>query len=195
MHDPSIRIAKLRRMAGRLPVGTGASPAGLGLTSFAVDHRRLQELDELIDDYGVAEDHKAEWPNNMLSKRTVIYENGAFARTRYKPRFDVDQDELALCKRVSMAAKAIVGDKYLGLGDASDHPFVPFFIAANTFDPRPTVIDSDFIKDRFAQTLFPPFTIKVEPLSMHADWWREVEEWCTNVTNSGHRVHDMDLAV
>lgn len=116
----------------------------------------------------------AEWPNNIVSRKTVVYGSGVIARQGDLVRHRVDAEELALCKRLSAEICEIMDGSAVGMGSESEDPFRGFFIAANIDDSVPDAITDDFIRDKFNGTLFPPVTITVEPLQESGTWWEEV---------------------
>ena len=144
------------------------------LTSFYIDQKRLAALQPLIDDYSTATDTEAEFPNNVLSKRTVVWENGTFGKAGDKPAFSVEAEELLLCETVADEAKVVAGNLETGFGSESSDEFLPFFIVANTFDPVLETISPALIESRFRGTLFPAFSITVEPIHEQTDWWEHV---------------------
>ena len=140
------------------------------LTSFDIDDEKMAVLSQCIDHYGVG-DAGAEWPNNILSTRTVAYRNGVIAKRDEAVTFATDADELALCERLAREAKAVAGESEIGFGSEGANPFHPFFIAANT-DERPDRITPELIKARLNGTILPPAEVKVEPLREDAEWFQ-----------------------
>jgi hypothetical protein len=131
-----------------------------------------------IDDHGIAADYEiddsAEWPNNMMSRRTVVYENGVIAREGDQVLLNVDPVELALCQRISGEAKAVWDTSVSATGaEGGFYPTFPFFIASNVDALVPSGIDEAAIKRAFGGTLFPLATITVEPLQEQGVWWAE----------------------
>jgi hypothetical protein len=142
-----------------------------------------------MDDYGAAQDDRAEWPNNILSRRTVVYGSGAMARKGDPVRHEVDPDELALCKALAKAAHKLMKDIDAGLESEADLEFREFFIAANG-RARPRHITDALIRWKFGGTIFPPATITVEPLTEQAAWWSDVVRSASNIAEE----EDEDLS-
>ena len=122
----------------------------------------------------------AEWPCNILSRRTVVYGDGRVAKSGEPVSHRVDPDELDLCRRLAAeAAEAAeaAGDNYdfamdseqAGLG------FSPFFVAADAGDAVPGRIDADLIRSRFGGTIFPPARVTVAPLAEQGQWWEDID--------------------
>ena len=145
------------------------------LTDFQPDAARLAVLKDCIDDYDVAEDTNAEWPNNILSRQTVVYPNGVIARAQDKISFATDSEELDLCVRLANEAAALMKGVEVGLGSESGAEFSAFWICANGQE-KPARIDENFIKSRFGNTIFPPATIEIQELSTDGSWFERVRE-------------------
>lgn len=148
--------------------------AGSPLTHFEPDGDRFAVIRECTESYGVG-DPDAEWPNNIISRRAVVYGNGVIARRGDTPRHATDPDELALCRRLADEAAGTMAGVSVGMGSEAGDPFRAFFIAANVDDPVPAAIDEGLIRARFGGTIFPPATVTVEPLTEAGVWWSEVE--------------------
>jgi hypothetical protein len=119
-------------------------------------------------------DAGAEWPNNILSKHTVVYGSGVIARRGQPVRHSVDPSELELCKRLAAEAGAQMRGVAVGMGSEGRDEFGEFFAAANADDPIPQRIDARLIRARFGGTIFPLATITVEPLKEAGRWWKWV---------------------
>ncbi len=145
------------------------------LTHFEPDGARFAVLKDCIDDYGVAEDESAEWPNNILSRRAVVYGNGTIARASDAISFAVDSDELDLCIRLANEAATLMEGEEVGMGSESSAGFSAFWICANG-DEKPAQIDEALIRARFGDTIFPPASIKIEPLSQESSMFNSVRE-------------------
>ncbi len=143
------------------------------LTQFEPDSDRLLVLQECMDNYDVGSDD-AEWPNNILSRKTIVFGSGLIARRGEVVQHRVDASELKLCKRLSEDVCEIMVGSEVGMGSESGDPFRAFFIAANVDDEVPERITADLIRSKFRGTLFPPVTITVEPLEESGIWWSEV---------------------
>jgi hypothetical protein len=150
------------------------------------DKKRTKVLAECMDDYGIGEETNAEceWPNNILSLRTVVYRTGHIGKKGEPIHIDVDPDELALCETLSAALKKAAGKRTCGIGSEADYPLRPFFICANRGDPVPAAITPDLIRAKFNGTILPASSITVDPLDENSSWWRnvsqnndEAEEW------------------
>jgi hypothetical protein len=145
------------------------------LTRFEPDPERLAVIRECMEHYDVG-DPSAEWPNNLISRRAVVYASGHIAREGDPVRNAVDPDELALCRRLSAEVAGLMAGFSVGMGSESGDEFRGFFIAGSVAAPAPTGIDEALIRSRFGGTIFPPATITVEPLAEGTDWWAAVEQ-------------------
>jgi hypothetical protein len=153
---------------------TEALMAGAPLTHFDPDPDRLAVIRECMEHYDVGR-LDAEWPNNIISRRAVVYGSGAIARLGAPVRHAVDPEELALCRRLAAEAAAVMSGADVGMGSESGDPFRGFFIASNVDEPPPVSINEQLIRSKFGDTIFPQATITVEPLSEAGVWWSEVE--------------------
>src|SRR5262245_55362158 len=86
-------------------------------------------------------DADAEWPNNMLSRHTVVYRSGVIARRGQPVRHNVDPGELELCERLAGEAGARMRGVAVGMGSEGYDEFQEFSAAANVDDPIPQRID------------------------------------------------------
>ncbi len=148
--------------------------AGTPLTQFKLSSSRLRPLRECMQSFGAGRDPEAEWPMNILSKKTVIYESGAIARRGDPVRHNVDPEEFELCRKLAREAHRTAKDIEFGLDTEAEFAFSPFFIVANIDDPIPRRINEALIRSKFGGTIFPLATISVQPLSEEASWWAEV---------------------
>ncbi len=139
------------------------------------DPTLLEVLRPCIEHHEVGED-SAEWPNNIISRLTVVYASGAIARRGDPVPGSADPAELDLCRRLSSEVARLMKGVEVGMGSNASSGFEPFFIAANTTDPLPSRIDEALVRARFGGTLFPLVTLTVEPLVEAGQWWSEVEE-------------------
>jgi hypothetical protein len=128
-----------------------------------------------MENYGVG-DPEAEWPNNIISRRPLVYASGVIARAESRVRHAVDPEEFTLCRRLAAAAARIMSGVAVGMGSESSDPFREFFIVANIDEPAPSSITEDFVRSKFGGTIFPPATITVEPLRAAGVWWSDVEQ-------------------
>ena len=142
------------------------------ITQFELDSDRLAVISECMESCGVG-DPEAEWPNNIISRRAVVYGSGVIGWPGTPIRHTVAPDELALCRRLAAEAVAQMDGISVGMGSESSDPFRSFFIAANG-SPSPAGINETLIRSRFGGTLFPPVTVTVEPLAERGIWWAEV---------------------
>jgi hypothetical protein len=147
---------------------------GTPITQFGPDPDRFAVIRECTEHYAVG-DPEAEWPNNIVSRRAVVYGSGAIARRGEPIRHAVDPDEFALCQRLADEAVEAMAELPVGMGSESGDKFRGFLIAANIDEPTPTTITGELIRAKFGGTLFPPDTITVEPLAEAGVWWSEVE--------------------
>ena len=145
------------------------------LTDFDPDSERLLVFQECMDCYDVG-NLDDEWPNNIVSRSTVVYGTGVIARAGDPVEHRVDPEELDLCRRLAAEACRIMEGTDVGMGSCSDGPLREFYIAANVDDPMPDGIDAEYIRSKFGGTLFPLVTITVEPLAESGIWWSEVVE-------------------
>jgi hypothetical protein len=144
------------------------------ITHFDPDPDRFALLRECTENYDVG-NSESEWPNNILSRKTVVYGCGRIARKGDPVRHNVEPEELALCRRLSSEAAELMAGVDVGMGSESGDPFRAFYIAANADDPVPESIDEALIRSKFGGTIFPAATITVEPLAESGKWWEEVE--------------------
>jgi hypothetical protein len=144
------------------------------LRQFDPDAGRLAVLRQCTENYDIG-DPGAEWQNNILSRKLVVYGSGRIAREGEPARHNVDPEELALCRRLAAEAADVMAGVEVGMGSEAGDPFRPFYIAANADDLAPEAIDEALIRSMFAGTIFPPATITVEPLAEAGRWWQEVE--------------------
>lgn len=144
------------------------------ITHFDPDPERLAVISECMQNYDVGEPN-AEWPNNLLSRSTVVYGSGLNARGDSPVRHAVEVEELALCRRLAAEAAEVMAGAYVGMGSESSDPFRGFFIAGTAGETTLRRIDENLIRSRFGGTIFPPAPISVEPLTEAGVWWGEVE--------------------
>ena len=147
--------------------------SGSTITHFEQDPERLAVLAECMENYDVGEPG-AEWPNNMISRRAVVYGSGLVAREGDVVSHSVDADELERCRRLSREAAALMDGVNVDMGSESADPFQAFFIAANVDETVSTTIDESLIRAKFGNTIFPLATITVEPLEEQGTWWSEL---------------------
>ncbi|HZZ78950.1 MAG TPA: hypothetical protein VFE62_10555 [Gemmataceae bacterium] len=148
--------------------------AGTPITQFAIDEDKMSALRECMTSYDVGPPN-AEWPNNILSTKTVVYEDGLITREGQSPPRAIDPDELQRCKKLAAEAHAIMGNVDVGMGSESCDPFHEFFIAGRIDEVAAKKIDAALIQTKFGGTIFPLATITVEPLVESGTWWSEVK--------------------
>lgn len=145
------------------------------LTDFSPDPVRFRVIRECTESYDVGS-LDAEWPNNVISNRAVVYRSGKIARRGDRVVHAVDPDELKRCQRIAVDAEVLMERTPVGMGSESGDGFQAFYIAANVGDPIPEVIDSTLIRDKFGGTLFPLVSVTVEPLAESTAWFSNVVE-------------------
>ena len=125
--------------------------------------------------YYDTENEEAEWPGNILSKRTVIYADGTIARDGDPVKFAVDPEELELCRRLAKElAKVMQGVRIMG--GAGECNFQPFYNTAQAGAPVPERLDADLIRARFAGTIYAGAEIAVEPMSEESPWCKGIRD-------------------
>ena len=140
---------------------------------FAADDERRAVIAECTESYDVGSP-QAEWPNNLISNKAIVYGSGRVARAGETVRHAVDPAELALCRRLAAEAAALMKGTPVGMGSEDSNEFRAFYVAANKDEPAPARITGDFVRKLFGGTIFPPATITVEPLAEAGTWWAEV---------------------
>jgi hypothetical protein len=141
--------------------------------SFPRDPMLYAAIKECVERHGVG-DSQAEWPNNVLSTKTVIFSSGRISRSGDSFAHQVDPDELDLIKRLAHDAFKVVTGVIVGMGSSTSDPFHEFHSAANIDEEHPEKIDETLIRTRFGGTIFPLATITVEPFAESGTWWSEV---------------------
>ena len=142
------------------------------INTLQLDSTLLQILSACMDPYNVGE-RTAEWPNNILSTQTVVYQDGTIAKVGDVISHSIDAMELKLCQQLSANIAEIMQDVEVGMGSESGDVFQPFYIVKNT---PAQMINVAMIKHYFAQSIFPLATILVEPLQKNTQWWTDVEQ-------------------
>src|SRR5688500_664220 len=87
--------------------------AGVPITQFEPDPVKRELLRACMENYDVG-DAGAEWPNNIISRRAVVYGSGVIARSGDLVRHAVDPDELGLCRRLAREAEAVMAGIEIG---------------------------------------------------------------------------------
>lgn len=144
------------------------------VTDLQPDDERLAVLRPCMEHYGVG-DGAAEWPNNLLSRRAVVYPTGRIARRGDEVRHAVDPAELASCRAMAEEIARLMDGVEVGMGSDSGDGFRPFWIVADADAPPPKRIDEALVVRAFAGTIFPLATMTVEPLAERGVWWSEVK--------------------
>ena len=145
------------------------------------------------DHYGLGDPSRYEWPNNVLSVKTVVYEGGWIAREDDLVVPGWCPDELAACERLADEAAAILEGVPVGMGSEADTTFAPFYrVADRERGDVPDSIDEGFVREMFGGTLSPWDPVVIEPLSEGGAWWAamtgegvdptDVERWRALVT-------------
>ncbi|MEZ6193717.1 MAG: hypothetical protein R3C45_20945 [Phycisphaerales bacterium] len=147
----------------------------MNITEFEQDPEKFAVIRECTENYDVGSSI-AEWPNNILSKRTIVYSNGVIAREGDIVAHNVDPIELDRCRILAQEAHRHVEGLEVGMGSGSGDTFSPFFVCNNVEPSPPTSVTEALIRSRFGGTIFPPATITVEPLQATGIWWDEVSE-------------------
>ena len=148
------------------------------LTNFTIDRTLMTVLKDCVDHYGPGEP-SAEWGNNILSSKLVIYSDGMISKSDVvpPPSHRVSAQELRLCKSIS-AELASRCTQEVGMGTEGNTVFSAFYMVAQlTESGKPVVprkITEEMIREKFANTIFPLATIKVEPLQADGNWWDAV---------------------
>jgi hypothetical protein len=158
------------------------------IAHFDPDPDLLEILRECTENYDVG-DSEAEWLNNILSRKTIVYGSGRIARRGDPVRHNVDPGELALCKSLAGEAAELMAGVWVGMGSESADTFRAFYIAANADDPVLEAIDESLIRSGFGDTIFPPATISVEPLAETGQWWAEVEADAGALSGEEHETY------
>lgn len=153
------------------------------ITEIGPDDERRSVVAECMEAYDVGIP-SADWPNNILSQRAVVYASGRVAREGEAVRHAVDPEELESCRRLAAEAAAVMEGTAVGMGSESEDPFRPFFVVANADEPAADRIDEALIRRVFGGTIFPPATITVEPLAEAGVWWSEVLAYLGDPTDA-----------
>jgi len=144
------------------------------LTNNIVLDSKLQSvIQECMNAYGQG-DENAEWPNNILSTQTVIYNTGLISKKDTKVEQTVAHDEVELCLKLATEAEVIMQDTEVGMGSESSDTFNAFYFVAEHQEKANQNIDKQLIQKKFSGTLFPGLDITVEPLQASGEWWNTV---------------------
>jgi len=131
------------------------------------------------DPYGCGDPARTEWPNNVLSIHTHVYDSGVIARATDSIVQRVDPDELARCERLAAAAAAIMGDFPVGMKSEAGEPFHAYFqvvsVDATGAPPGPPkLVDAALVRKLFGNTIAPFDQVFVEPFSEDGFAWKEM---------------------
>jgi hypothetical protein len=139
-----------------------------------LDPEKLAILSECIQNYNVGSDQD-EWPNNILSRFTQVYNDGTITKHPACLNHIIDENELALCQKLSAEISQIMDGVEVGMGSNSSDYFQAFYIVQSQ-NLNHKKITEELIQQSFANTIFPLATIMVEPLTTNTLWWKEVEQ-------------------
>ena len=143
------------------------------ITNFELDPEKLATIYDCMDNYDVGSSD-AEWANNIISRKAVVYQSGVIIRGNSPVRHLVDLAELTLCQELAETIEKLMSGVVVGMGSESNAQFRKFYIASNTDEPIPSIIDEQLIRSKFGGTIFPLATITIEPLIESGIWWSEV---------------------
>jgi hypothetical protein len=156
------------------PNAIGASKA---IDNCQINPERLQSLTECLETYGIVADDPQEidWPHNVLSTRTVVYDCGAYGFVDQAFLHQHDPAEFALCQRLAAAAAALMQDQTIEMGDEGEHNLAPFYVMANQGNPIPTAITEAVIRSAFGGTIYPQARITICPFQPGSgQWWKDL---------------------
>ena len=151
------------------------------MQNFDISLSKMTPLRPMADSYSVG-DSKAEWPNNVLSNLTEVYEDGKIGKHPTPVVHNVCPEELEHCRRLSMKA-AQVAEMAILLSETDCH-WAPFFVTTNIEDRSPSGLTPDLIKEMFAGNIFPGTTVWVDSLSGSGPWREEIFEEEDEYANS-----------
>lgn len=126
-----------------------------------------------MDPRGLGDASVTEWPNNVLSTRTVVLEGGVIGRgdvvSRYLPA------ERALAEVLAAEAAGLVREMPVGMKSESDDRFVAFWSLASPEAPGPPrVVDEAYVRALFGGTIAPHDAITIEPLAETSPFFADV---------------------
>src|SRR5947209_8433000 len=124
------------------------------VTDCKPDPERLAVFRECMETYGVDAGAPAdeEWPWNVVSRRAVAYSCGRIARAGEPVEHRHDPEDLAMCRRLSAEAAAVMEGTAVGMGSESTDPFRPFFVAANVGAAVPEAVNEQLVRRAFGET-------------------------------------------
>jgi hypothetical protein len=126
-----------------------------------------------MNNFGVG-DGAFDWPNNILSRRTIVFECGLIARKGTCGIREIDAREFTLCQRLAKRAHAQLRGLNFDIGSEEHNPLWEFYIVGSISEKVRSRITPKFIRAKFAGTIFPPATITAETLVDKGSWWSEL---------------------
>jgi hypothetical protein len=144
-----------------------------------INPERLQSLAECLETYGIERDNPDEknWPHNVLSTQTVVYDCGACCQSSDTIPHYHDPTEFQLCQDLAAQAAEMMQGIYIGMGDENDHELAPFYVVANQDRPSPTSITEQEIRSAFGGTIYPQARIEICPLQAGSgQWWEYLSD-------------------
>lgn len=112
---------------------------------------------------------KFEWPDNVISTRTVVFESGQISRAPTEHRHHVDPKELKLCRQLAREAAEVMAG--VSVQSEIDTELYPFYIVTDEDDADLQVIDDVSIRSVFGGSIFPYASIKIESMDRDSDWY------------------------
>ena len=143
------------------------------ITHLELDPDKLALIRACMDNYEVGSP-EAEWANNIISRKAVVYQSGVIARSDSPVRHLVDSGELKLCQNLAEDIERMMSGIEVGMGSDASTQFCKFYIVSNVDEPIPSMITEPLIRSKLGGTIFPPATITIEPLIESGKWWAEV---------------------
>ncbi len=138
---------------------------------------RLKSLSECLETYGIERDGEIDWPHNVLSTQTVVYDCGAYCRSDDTIIHHHDPAEFKLCQDLAAAAADIMQGIYIGMGDENDHALAPFYIVTNQDTNIPTAITATEVRSAFGGTIYAQAKIEIYPLQPGSGpWWEYLSD-------------------
>jgi len=147
----------------------------------------LEAFEPCMDTFGSGDPALYEWPNNVLSTKTVVFDDGSIARGGTTSSRNVDPSELARCKALALELHNLVAKVHVGMKSEGNENWEPFFQAAEIGAPVPTALDEAAIRSIFGGTIMPIDRIVVEPLQEAGSWWKDMQSSEDEATNAAWR--------
>jgi hypothetical protein len=157
------------------------------MAEFGVNKRMLKALEPCMNTYGSGNPELYEWPNNVLSTKTVVFEDGSITRGGTASTRNVDPSELARCKALSAELHKLVSTVHVGMKSEGDDGWKPFFQAAAIGAPVPKTLDEAAVRSIFGGTIMPLDRIVVEPLQEAGSWWKDLQSSEDEATDAAWR--------